>query len=87
MATQLTLDPETELMIDDLIASGRFAERTDVLRHGVKLAHDEGAGDDGPLSPQVIAGIERGLADAAAGRVLSAEQVRSELERRHSSRL
>ena len=32
-------------------------------------------------------GIERGLADVAAGRLIPAAEVRAELERRHASRL
>lgn len=86
VAAQLKLDAESESMIDDLVASGRFAERADVLRHGVRLAYDEGQAAEEPLTEEEIAGVERGLADVAAGRIFSAAQVRAELERRHAAR-
>ena len=87
MATQPMLDPDTERMIDDRLTRGRFAERADVLGHGVQLVSDEDRAADEPLSGQEIAGIERGLADVAAGRAISAAVVRAELERRHAARL
>jgi predicted transcriptional regulator len=40
---------------------------------------DEAAFDAMPLSPEEIAGIERGLADIEAGRVISHEQMLAEL--------
>lgn len=86
MATQPKFDPDTETLIDDVLASGRYAERADVLRRGVRLVHDETCVSDEPLSAAAIAGIERGLADVAAGRLISNSDVRAELERRHAAR-
>lgn len=85
MATQLNLDPLTETMIDDLMASGRFTERADVLRHGVRLAHDLENAVDEPLDAETIAAIERGIDDVEAGRVLPAEQVFEELRLRYQN--
>lgn len=72
MATQLKLDPETERLIDDLLASGRFAKRMDVVRYGVELAY---ADANKPLEAETLAAIERGLADVQAGRTRPAEDV------------
>lgn len=84
MATQPKLDPDTEMLIDDLLASGRFAERAEVLCHGVRLAHNEECAE--PLSAAEIAGIERGLADVAAGRLIPSSEVRAEMHRRFANR-
>ena len=85
MATQLKLDPETELLIDDLMASGRFADRTDVLRHGVRLAHDGRA--DEPLSADHLALLERRIAEADADPDggIPAEEVFAELRQRYKT--
>lgn len=83
MATRLTLDPETEVLIDDLMASGRFADRVDVLRHGIRLAHDEDQAVDEPLDAETLAELERRIAEADADPDggIPAEEVFAELER------
>ena len=86
MATQPKFDPDTETLIDDLLASGRFAERADVLCRGVRLVHDENRAIDEPLSAAEIAGIERGLAEVAAGRLIPSSEVRAEMHRRFANR-
>ena len=85
MATAPQLDPLTEVLIDDLMASGRFAARSDVLRYGVKLAHDEENLANEPLDAETIAAIERGIQDAEAGRVRPAEEVFEELRQRYTN--
>ena len=82
MATQLKFDPETELLIDDLMASGRFTDRTEVLRHGIRLAHDEDHTDE-PLSPEHLALLEQRIAEADADPDggIPAEAVFAEMER------
>lgn len=87
MAGAAQFDPRTESLIDDLLASGRFSERLDILRHGIELAHAQDQTVDPPLSPAEIAGIERGLADAKAGRLIPIAQVMEDLERRHAAGL
>ena len=78
MATQLQFDSETELLIDDLMASGRFADRVDVLRHGIRLAHDEE-----PLDAETLALLEERVAaaDADPDGGIPAEEVFAEMER------
>lgn len=80
MATQLKLDPETEALIDDLLASGRFSDRVEVLSHGIKLAHDEA---DEPLDAETLAMLEERIAEADADPDggTPAEEVFAEMER------
>lgn len=82
MATALNLDQRTVGELDDLVASGRFASREDAVREGVRLVRE---GNRDASSDAELAGVERGLADVAAGRILSADEVRAELERRHAA--
>ncbi len=83
MATQLKLDSLTEMLIDDLMASGRFAEREEVLRHGVKLAHDKENGAGEPLDAETIALLEQRITGANANpdHSIPADQVFDDLER------
>lgn len=83
MATQLNLDAETELLIDDLMASGRFAGRVDVLRHGIRLAHDQDQSAGEPIDAELIALLEERIAEADADPQggIPAEQVFDVLER------
>lgn len=85
MATAPQLDPITEAMIDDLMASGRFAARADVLRFGVKLAHDQENGADEPLDAETIAMLEARIAEADANPDdwLSVDEVFDAFERRN----
>lgn len=87
MATQLNLDPESELMIDNLVASGRFAERADVLRHGIRLAFDEDQQADEPLDPETLAMLEKRIAEANADPDggIPAEDVFAELIERYKN--
>ena len=68
-------------MIDDLMASGRFAERADVLRHAVRLAYAD-CHDDQPLAPTMLARLEARIAEADADSAggISAEEVFAEME-------
>lgn len=79
MATALNIDGRTLGELDDLVANGRFNSREDAVREAVRLVWEE---DASPLSEAERAGIERGLADVAAGRVFDHDEVFDELERR-----
>lgn len=72
MATHVTLDPITERAMDELIGSGSYASREDVLREGVRLVRlNEGFDaevDDGEVDDATRAAVERGVADIKAGR-------------------
>ena len=79
MARALNIDGRTLGELDDLVANGRFNSREDAVREAVRPVWEE---DASPLGEAERAGIERGLADVAAGRVFDHDQVFDELERR-----
>ena len=83
MATQarsnlLNLDALLVRELDDLVATGRFTSREDAIRHAVKLVWDAEYAPK-PLGQEERAGVERGLADAQAGRVRPVDEVFEEL--------
>lgn len=88
MATQLKLDPDTEALIDDLMANGRFASREDVVREGIRLVRKNDWTDQevdlDSLDPETRAAIEAGLADVEAGRVEDADIVFARLRERYA---
>lgn len=86
MATGIQLQAETIAALDAVVASGRFLTRDAAILAALDLVEEADAADREPLSPGEIAGLERGLADVAAGRVFTSEEVRVELERRHAAR-
>lgn len=59
-----------EEYVAELVRSGRYNSKSEILREGVRLIQDR----ETHLAA-ARAGIERGLADAAAGRVTPAEEV------------
>ena len=83
MATQPRLDPESELLIQQLVTSGRFADRAEVLRYGVRLVHDEDQAVE-PLDAETIAMLEQRMAEADADpeSMIPAEVVFADMERR-----
>jgi len=79
MTMTVDLGPQLELAIQDLIRKGRYRSKSEVLREGVRLVQDREA-----RLAALHAEIERGLADADAGRVYPAEDVLGELEARYA---
>lgn len=69
MAANLSLG-KLEEVIDRLVASGRYGSKIEVLREGVRLVEER----ERKLAA-LDAAIERGIADAEAGRVTPAEVV------------
>jgi antitoxin ParD1/3/4 len=65
-----SLGPELEALVDELMESGRFASRGDVLREGVRLV-----GERERLLAKLDDRLSNGLADVAAGRTEDAEIV------------
>ncbi len=74
MDGKVDLGVQLEQAVTDLVESGRFASRDDLIREGIRLVQHREA---------VLAGldsaIERGLADAASGRVSPPEAVEQRL--------
>ncbi len=89
MTTPVQLDVESEQLIEEIIATGYFATRDDVLRQGVRLVreqvdHPKAGATMEPLDPELIALLERRIAesDAHPDRNIPAGLVFAEMERR-----
>lgn len=68
-----------EQAISDVLATGRFASRDDLLREGARIVTEREM-----LRATLHAKIEQGLADADAGRMVPIEQVMEEMRMRWS---
>ncbi|MCP3734054.1 type II toxin-antitoxin system ParD family antitoxin [Sphingomonas sp. RP10(2022)] len=71
-----------ETFVADLVKTGRYNSKSEVLREGVRLIQDREA-----RLAVLHAAIDRGLADADAGRTHPAEEVFAELEARYRAML
>jgi antitoxin ParD1/3/4 len=74
MASSADLGKRLENYVSDLIRVGRYNSRSEVLREGVRLVEER----EKRLAV-LDAAIERGLADADAGRVKPISEVASRL--------
>lgn len=88
MPTAINLDPDTLRDLDELVASGRYTSREDIVRAGLRLLHEEEWTDEevdlDSLDPAIRAAVEEGLADIAAGRVEDADVVFARLRARYA---
>lgn len=80
MTMTVDLGPQLEKAVEDLIRNGRYRSKSEVLREGIRLVQDREA-----QLAKLEAAIDRGLEDVRAGRLLSEEDVFSELEARYSA--
>lgn len=78
MTMTVDLGPQLERIVDELIRKGRYRSKSEVLREGIRLVQDREA-----QLTKLEAVIDVGLADVRAGRLLSEEEVFSELEARY----
>jgi antitoxin ParD1/3/4 len=76
------LGQQLETFVTALVQAGRYNSKSEVLREGVRLVQER----ETRLSA-LHAAIERGLADADAGRTYPAEEVFAELEARYRAML
>lgn len=74
MASSANLGDKLETYVSDLVKTGRYNSRSEVLREGVRLVEER----EKRLA-SLDAAIARGLADVAAGRVRPIEDVEREL--------
>lgn len=81
MPVSADLGEQLELFVKSLVKSGRYHSKSEVLREGVRLIQEREA-----RLATLDAALERGLADADAGRVEPAEEVFASLESRYASR-
>lgn len=78
MAGSANLGREVEDYVSELVKSGRYASRSEVLREGVRLIEER----EKRLAT-LDAALERGLADAEAGRVRPLAEVAERLRRKY----
>jgi antitoxin ParD1/3/4 len=72
------LGKQLETYIQQLVDTGRYGSKSEVLREGVRLVQDRET-----RLAALDASIMRGIADADAGRTHAAEDVFSELRERY----
>lgn len=77
MEDPFDLGPQLEQAVSDIVASGRFASKGDIVREGVRIVAEQEM-----LRAELHAKIEQGLADADAGRLIPIEQVMEEMRTR-----
>jgi antitoxin ParD1/3/4 len=78
MAISADLGDALESFVTKLVATGRYNSKSEVLREGVRLVQER----ESRLAA-LDAAIARGLADADAGRVKSADEVFDRLEAKY----
>ena len=80
MPSSVALGSNLEGTVTRLVQSGRYNSRSEVLREGVRLVEER----EKALAA-LNASLERGLADADAGRVHDADEVFAELKSRYAA--
>jgi len=78
LAANGELGDELEEFVADLVASGRYRSKREVLQEGVRLVQEREA-----RLADLDAAIARGIADADAGRVKPAAEVFDRLEAKY----
>lgn len=79
MAISVDLGNQLEKFVTDLVESGRYNSKSEVLREGIRLVQEREA----HLAVLDLA-IARGVADAEAGRLHPAETVFDRLEAKYA---
>ena len=77
MANSVDLGSKLEAVVDELVARGRYNSKSEVLREGVRLVQER----EKRLAA-LDAAIERGIAEADAGRGKPVDEVFDRLERK-----
>jgi antitoxin ParD1/3/4 len=80
MASSANLGQQLETYVTDLVKSGRYQSRSEVLREGVRLVEER----EKRLAV-LDAAINRGLADADAGRVKPVREVADRLAAKYKA--
>lgn len=82
MASSANLGHQLENYVNELVKSGRYQSRSEVLREGVRLIEER----EKRLIPLDLA-ISRGIADAEAGRLKPVSEVAARLAAKYDGRL
>jgi antitoxin ParD1/3/4 len=77
MAISVDLGPVLEQVTNDLVRTGRYGSKSEVLREGVRLVQEREA-----QLEKLKTELEKGLEDIRAGRVRPADDVFDDLEAR-----
>ncbi|WP_349368233.1 type II toxin-antitoxin system ParD family antitoxin [Salinarimonas sp.] len=80
MPTEMELEPRLEEIVAQLVRSGRYQTKSDVLREGIRLVQEQEA-----KLATLDAAIARGLAEADSGNTLPAADVFAELRAKYGS--
>jgi antitoxin ParD1/3/4 len=78
MASSVNLGLKLEAYVDDLVKSGRYNSRSEVLREGIRLVEER----EKRLAA-LDAALARGLADVEAGRVKPLREVADRLKAKY----
>ena len=80
MASSVNLGDQLEGVVSQLVKTGRYNSRSEILREGVRLIHEREI-----RLAALDASIGRGMADADSGRVQGLEAVATALDAKYSS--
>jgi len=80
MASSVDLGNQLEDVVTQLVKTGRYNSRSEILREGVRLIHERET-----RLAALDASILRGIADADAGRVHDLEDVAERLDARYAA--
>lgn len=78
MDNKVDLGPKLEEAVAELVTSGVYGSREELLREGARLVHERES-----RRAAIHAAIERGIADADAGRLIPIEDVIAEFRERY----
>ena len=79
MASSVNLGTRLEGFVAELVKSGRYNSRSEIMREGVRLIHEREV-----RLAALDAAIRRGLDDADAGRVHDLSAVEDDLDARYA---
>lgn len=80
MAISADLGATLEAVVNELVSTGRYNSKSEVLREGVRLVQEREA-----RLRALDAAIEEGLDDIRNGRLIPVEEVFDELEARYAA--